>query len=147
MRAIGLVRCSDCLLRKVAQKRILTIPCTVLPQLATFDIVLGSLYVVVTVIEAFGVFAAVKVCLLLRQIDVSLLMCYLGHNTFGSALLPGVYSCPPLCLGCGKRPYRAALPVQGSPAINCNIPILNTNTGSIDRRMHQRAYRPRRSAR
>ncbi|SRR5258706_13542847 len=115
MRAIGLVRCPDCLLRKVAHKRILTIPCTVLAQLATFDIVLGSLYVVVTVIEAFGVFAAVKVCLLLGRIDVSLLMCYLGHATVGSALLPSVYSCPPLCLGCGKRPYRAALPVQGSP--------------------------------
>ena len=46
--------------------------------------------------------------------DVSLLMCYLGHNTFGSALLPSLYSRPPLCFGCGKRPYRAALPVQGS---------------------------------
>ena len=98
-----------------AHNRILTIPCTVLSQLATFDIALGSLYVVVAVIEAFGVFAAVKVCRLVRQIDVSLLICYLGHNTFGAALLPGVYSCPPLCLGCGKRSYRAALPIQGSP--------------------------------
>jgi hypothetical protein len=41
--------------------RRLTIPFAVLPQLATSDIALGSLYAVVAAIEAFGVYAAVKV--------------------------------------------------------------------------------------
>lgn len=55
--------CPACLLRKVAHKRILTMPFAVLPQLATSDIALGSLYATVAAIEAFGLFAAVKVCL------------------------------------------------------------------------------------
>ena len=38
-------------------------PFAVLPQLATSDIALGGLYATVAVIEAFGIFAAVKVCL------------------------------------------------------------------------------------
>ena len=38
-------------------------PFAVLPQLATSDIALGSLYATVAAIEAFGLFAAVKVCL------------------------------------------------------------------------------------
>ena len=35
----------------------------VLTQLATFNIVIGSLYSIVAAIQVFGIFAAVKVCL------------------------------------------------------------------------------------
>lgn len=53
----------DCHLRKVPLNEDADVPFAVLPQLATFDIALGSLFIVVAVIEAFGIFAAVKVCL------------------------------------------------------------------------------------
>jgi hypothetical protein len=61
-----------------------------LPQLATFDIALGSLYIAVAVIEAFGIFAAVKATISLVRFysiaSIVALLCALAAESVRTAL-------------------------------------------------------------